>query len=102
MIDKNQWKSQGLAFGRNLQRAFKIVLLYSPDHPAGQDSLEQAYSMLTDLLKQNPQFTFGFFNQRVLLNDLLTTDSNLASLQSDFAKRSIAAVTFQVGVTFRE
>ena len=102
MMDKNQLKSQGLAFGRNLQRAFKILLLYAPDHPGAQDSLEQSYSLLTDLLKQNPQFTFGFFNQRVLLNDLLTTDPNLASLQADFSKRNIAAVTFQLGVTFRE
>ena len=101
-MDKNQLKAEGLAFGRNLQRAHKIVLLYSPDHGAAQDSLQQAYSLLTALLKLNPQFTFGFYNQRVLLNDLLTSDSNLAPLQADFAKRSIAAVTFQVGVTFRE
>ena len=101
-MDKNQLKAEGLAFGRNLQRAYKIVLLYSPDHGAAQDSLQQTYSLLTALLKQNPQFTFGFFNQRVVLNDFLTSDINLAALQADFMKRSIAAVTFQLGVTFRE
>src|SRR3989338_919080 len=101
-MDKNQLKTEGLAFGRNFQMAYKIVLLYSPDHGAAQDSLQQAYSMLSALLKQNPQFTFGFFNERVLLNDLLTRDSNLAPLQADLAKRSIAAVTFHLGVTFRE
>ena len=102
MVDKTQLKTQGLAFGRNLQRAYKIVLLYSPDHQGAQDSLQQSYSKLTELLKLRPQFTFGFFNQRVLLNDLLTADPALASLQADFSKRNIAAVTFQLGVTFRE
>lgn len=102
MVDKNQLKTNGLVFGRNLQRAYKIVLLYSPEHPGAQDSLQQAYTKLTELLKLNPQFTFGFFNQRVLLNDLLTADPTLASLQADFSKRNIAAVTFQLGVTFRE
>ena len=65
MVDKNQLKTQGLAFGRNLQRAYKIVLLYSPDHAGAQDALQQAYAKLTELLKLSPQFTFGFFNQRV-------------------------------------
>jgi HEAT repeat protein len=101
-MDKNQLKSQGLAFGRNFQRAYKTVQLYSPEHPGSQDILQQAYAALTDLLKQNPQFTFGFFNRRVLLNGLLTVDGNLDSLQADFSKRNIAAVTFQLGVTFRE
>ena len=102
MVDKNQIKTQGLVFGRNLQRAYKIVLLYTPDHAGAQDALQQAYSKLTELLKLSPQFTFGFFNQRVLLNDLLTADPALAALQADFSKRNIAAVTFQLGVTFRE
>ena len=102
MVDKNQLKADGLAFGRNLQRAYKIVLLHSPDHSAAQDSLQQAYSLLGALLKLTPQFTFGFFNTRVLLNDLLTTDNNLAPLQADFAKRNLAAVAFRLGVTFRE
>ena len=102
MVDKNQLKTQGLVFGRNLQRAYKIVLLYSPDHAGAQDSLQQAYSKLTELLKISPQFTFGFFNQRVLLNDLLTADPTLAALQADFSKRNIAAITFQLGITFRE
>ena len=102
MVEKQQLKAEGLAFGRNLQRAYKTVLLYSPDHSAAQDSLLQAYSLLGALLKLTPQFTFGFFNQRVLLNDLLTTDTNLAPLQADFAKRNLAAVTFRLGVTFRE
>jgi len=102
MVDKNQLKTQGLVFGRNLQRAYKIVLLYSPDHAGAQAALQQAYSMLTELLKLSPQFTFGFFNQRVLLNDLLTADPTVAGLQADFSKRNIAALTFQMGITFRE
>ena len=102
MIDKNQLKTQGLTFGRNLQRAYRIVMLYTPEHAAAQDSLQQAYTALNLLLKLTPQFTFGFYNQRVLLNDLLTADSYVAALQEEFFKRSIAAVTFSLGITFRE
>src|SRR3972149_7714237 len=95
-------KAWGLAFGRTLLRAFKVALLYSVDHSASQNALQQAYDSLNLLLKQSNPFTFGFLNQRVLLNNILTSDSALASLEADFSKRGLAAITFTAGVNFSE
>lgn len=101
-MDKNQLKTQGLAFGLALQRAYKNVLLYSTEHAGVQQALQQAYDSLSAVLKLTPQFTFGFFNQRVLLNDLLTTENALSTLQAEFSKRNIAAASFFSGIGFRE
>ncbi|MBI3894836.1 MAG: HEAT repeat domain-containing protein [Acidobacteria bacterium] len=95
-------KALGLSFGRAFLRAFKVALLYSVDHSASQNALQQAYDSLSLLLKQSSPFTFGFMNQRVLVNNILTSDSTLASLEADFSKRSLAAITFTAVVTFGE
>jgi HEAT repeats len=101
-MDKNQLKKSGLNFGRVLQRSCRLVALYTADHPAVQDTLQTAYETLNTLLKQSPQFTFGFFGRRVVLNELLTPDPSLDSLDNEFFKRNIAAVSFTLGITFRE
>ena len=96
MIEKAHLKTQGLEFGRSLQRLLKIALLYSINHPAVNTSLEQSYAALTSSLgvtKPFP-FTFGFANQRVLLNNILTTDTSLGPLRKEFSKRGIGAVCF--------
>ena len=93
-MDKAQLKAQGLTFGRNVQTAFKAVVMYSVDHPAAGKAVEQAYDTLRILLQLAPQFTFGFADHRVLLNDLLTDDPLLGMLQAEFGKRGIAAITF--------
>jgi HEAT repeat protein len=102
MIEKNLLKKEGLAFGRALQRAYKIVYLYTPEHAAAEEPLQRVYESLNSLLRQTPQFTFGFFNRRVVLNELLTPDPTLESLEAEFQKRNITAVTFFLGITFRE
>src|SRR3990172_10753326 len=102
MIEKNLLKKEGLAFGRALQRAYKIVYLYTTEHAAAEEPLHRAYESLNSLLKQTPQFTFGFFNRRVVLNELLTPDTTLGALEAEFDKRNIAAVTFFLGLTYRE
>lgn len=99
-IGQDQLKTQGLAFGRTLLKAFKVALLYSVDHSASQNTLQQAYDSLNLLLKQSNPFTFAFLNQRVLLNNILTSDSALAPLEAEFSKRSLAAITFEAGITF--
>ena len=101
-MDKNLLKTEGLAFGRVLQRAYRLVLLYSAEHAGTQDALQQAFSALTAVLKLSPQFTFGFFNQRVLLNDLLVPDDGLAAMQGEFFKRNLSAVNFSFGILFRD
>ncbi len=101
-MEKNDLKRQGLAFGRALQRTYKIVALYTTDHAAAEEPLQRVYESLNSLLKQTPQFTFGFFNRRVVLNELLTPDPSLEPLEDEFFKRGITAVIFFLGITFRE
>jgi HEAT repeat protein len=101
-MDKNKLKQEGLAFGRSLQRSCRLISLYTADHAACQEPLQRTYEALNSLLRQLPQFTFGFFGKRVVLNELLTPDPMLESLDDDFFKRNIAAVTFSLGITFRE
>ena len=101
-MDKAQLKAQGLTFGRSVQTAFKAVVMYSVDHPAAGKAVEQAYDALHNLLQLAPQFTFGFSDHRVLLNDLLTDDPLLGQLQGEFARRGIAALTFLGGIGLAE
>jgi hypothetical protein len=100
--DKNQLKVQGLAFGQAFQTVFKVSAMYSVDHPAAGRSMQQSWDLLAPLLKQGPQFTFGFMNQRVLLNSSLVTHSNLTHLEVEFTKREIGTITFQAGITLKE
>ena len=76
--------------------------MYSVDHPAAGRSMQQSWDLLAPLLKQGRQFTFGFMNQRVLLNSSLVTQTNLTHLEVEFTKREIAAITFQAGVTLKD
>jgi HEAT repeat protein len=102
MNDKGQLKAQGLAFGRSLQLALKSVIMYSVEHPAADRALEASYASLNVLVKQGQQFTLGFLNQRVLLNNLLTEDVALNQLETEFAKRGIAAVSYEAGISLRD
>ena len=101
-MDKNQLKREGLMFGRTFQRAYKLTTLYGSDHVSSEDPLQRASDALNKMLKQTPQFTFGFHNRRVLLNELLISETVLDSLEEEFFKRGIAAVTFILGLTYRE
>jgi HEAT repeat protein len=101
-MDKNQLKREGLVFGRSFQRAYKLVMLYGSEHVSSEEPLQRCYDSLNGLLKQSPQFTFGFFNRRVVLNELLTPDASLDALEEEFFKRDIAAVVFVLGITLRE
>ena len=102
LSDKNQLKVQGLAFGQAFQTVFKVSAMYSVDHPAAGRSMQQSWDLLVPLLKQGGQFTFGFMNQRVLLNSSLVSQTNLTHLEVEFTKREIAAITFQAGVTLKD
>ena len=97
-MDKIRLKREGLAFGRAFQRSCKLVSLYTAEHAAVDEPLLKTYESLNALLKEVPQFTFGFFGHRVVLNELLTPDSTLESLDADFFKRGFAAVTFSLGI----
>jgi HEAT repeat protein len=99
MLDKNQLKLSGLKFGRLLQSAFRIANMFSVDHRTADAAVRQSYDALNELVKQTQQFTFGFFDHRVLVNNLLTPDKTLASLEAEFSKRGLGAVTFSSGMT---
>jgi hypothetical protein len=76
--------------------------MYSVDHPAAARSMQQSWDLLVPLLKRGRQFTFGFMNQRVLLNSSLVTHANLTHLEVEFTKREIGAITFQAEVTLKD
>jgi len=64
--------------------------------------MQQSWDLLVPLLKQGKQFTFGFMNQRVLLNSSLVSQTNLTHLEVEFTKREIAAITFEAGLTLKD
>jgi HEAT repeat protein len=101
-MDKSQLKTQGLAFGRSVQTAFKTVVMYSVDHPVAGKALQQAYTILNGLLQLTPQLTFGYTDRRILLNDLLTDDPIVLQLEAEFTRRGIAALTFLAGISLAE
>jgi hypothetical protein len=102
MADRAQLKTQGLALGRSLQMTLKTAIMYSVDHPAVERVLQEAYNSLNKLVRQTREFTLGFMNNRVLLNNFLVEDDALAQLEAEFAKRSIAGVTFEAGISLRD
>jgi hypothetical protein len=99
MLDKKQFKVQGLRFARSLQMLVKMVNLFSADHQSASGLLRRSYDQLNPLLKQMRYFTCGFVDQRVLLNNILTVDDSLKPLENEFLKRGIGAVTFDAGIT---
>jgi hypothetical protein len=102
--EQSQLKNDGLVFGRSLQKSLKIASMYaSVDHAAADMAAQQTYASLVPLLKQNREFTLGFVNQRLLLNNIiLSGDNPLTALAVEFSKRGISAVSFSVGVTLKE
>ncbi|HTS71219.1 MAG TPA: hypothetical protein VMO17_19755 [Terriglobia bacterium] len=101
-LDKGELKAQGLAFGQAFQTVFKISAMYSVDHPAAGRSIQQSWALLNPLLQRGPQFTFGFMNQRLLLNTSLVSHTNLTHLEVEFSRREIATVTLSSGLTLRD
>jgi HEAT repeat protein len=102
MPDKTQLKAQSLSVGRSLQMALKTAIMYSVDHPAVEKTLQDAYSSMNSLVRQTREFTLGFMNNRVLLNNILTDEDVLDQLKAEFEKRDIAGVTFEAGISFRD
>jgi hypothetical protein len=101
-MERAQIKTHGLAFGRSVNTAFKSVVMYSVEHPATARAVDQAFGHLTTLLRDLPQFTFGFLNGRLLLHDLLTDEPTFRPMEADFARRGIAAVTFVANISLAD
>ena len=99
MQDRNQLKNFGLKYARALQMVYKTIAVFSVDHQAANGPIQQSFQMLNNLLKENSVFTIGFIDNRILLNNLLTIDKAISSLETEFLKRGIGAVTFDAGTT---
>ena len=99
MVDKNKLKMEGLKFGRLLQSVYRLSAMFTVEHRAADGAVKQSYEALNLLVKVVNQFTFGFLDHRVLLNNILTPDKSLRILENEFSKRGLGAVTFPAGLT---
>lgn len=99
MSDNKQIKASGLRFARGLQMTVKTAVMFTIQHKSVERPIQQSFELLNNLLKEAGQFTLGFVDNQIMLNNLLTTDSSLIHLQTEFLKRGIAAVTFEPGLT---
>ena len=79
MLDSKQLKSQGLRFARSLHMTIKTAVMFTIDHKSMDRPIQQSYQFLNQILKEGGQFTFGFVDNQVMLNNLLTTDTTLAA-----------------------
>src|SRR5437667_5178759 len=99
MSDNKQVKAHGLRFARALQMTLKTAVMFTVEHKSVERPIQQSFLLLNNLLKESGQFTFGFIDNQVMLNNVLTTDTTLRALETEFLKRGIAAVTFEPGLT---
>jgi HEAT repeat protein len=97
--DNKQIKALGLRFARGLQMTVKTGVMFTVDHKSVERPIQQSFELLNTLLKEVGQFTFGFVDNQIMLNNLLTTDPSLRHLETEFLKRGITAVTFEPGLT---
>jgi hypothetical protein len=99
MIEKNQFKIRSLRFARSLQTVIRMANLFTPGHMNSVRPMQFSYDLLNALVKETRYLTIGFVDQRVLLNNILTTESSMVGLENEFLKRGIGAVTFDAGIT---
>ncbi len=99
MLDGQQLKSLGLRFARALHMTIKTAVMFTVEHKSVERPIQQSFQFLNHLLKETGQFTFGFVDNQVMLNNLLTTETSLRHLETEFLKRGVAAVTFEPGLT---
>jgi HEAT repeats len=99
MLDSKQIKTLGLRFARALQTTIKTAGVFTIEHKSTEKPIQQSFLLLNNLLKEVGQFTFGFVDNQVMLNNLLTNEPSLRHLETEFLKRGIAAITFEPGLT---
>jgi len=98
-MEKNQLKTQGIRFGRSLQVVIKMANIYSLDHQSLTRPIQTSYDILNALVKQTRYLTIGFVEQRMIVNNILTTEDSIKPLENEFLRRGIGAVTFDAGIT---
>lgn len=98
MLDSKQLKAMGLRFARALQIAVRTAGMLSPDHHVAAGPIHDSYNQLNTILKEQHAFTFGFVEDRVLVDTVLTTARGLNQLEDDFLKRGVSALKFEAGL----
>lgn len=98
-VEKSAFKALGQRYGRGLYSAIKMATLFSAQHDNSARPIQQSFDALVELLKGNSKLTFGFVDQRVLINHILTSDPTLEPLQKEFFKRGIGGLIFEPGLT---
>ncbi|MBV9183412.1 MAG: hypothetical protein JO356_19085, partial [Acidobacteria bacterium] len=99
MLDSKQIKTLGLRFVRAMQTTVKTAAVFTIEHKSCDRPVQQSFLLLNNLLKEVGQFTFGFVDNQVMLNNLLTTDPALRQIETEFLKRGVAGITFEPGLT---
>ncbi len=99
MQETNQAKAVGLKYARSLQTLLKTAIMFSPGHAAVNQPLQHSFDILNEIVKNQGQFTLGFVDQRIMINNILTTEPALKILENEFLKRGVGAVTFEAGIT---
>ena len=99
MLDAKQIKVLGLRFARALQTTVKTAGVFTIEHKSCERPIQQSFYLLNNMLKEVGNFTFGFVDNQILLNNLLTHEGTLRALETEFLKRGIAAITFEPGLT---
>src|SRR5215471_11095999 len=97
--ERAAFKALGQRYGRSLYSAIKMATLFSAHHANAARPIQQSFDLLVELLKGTTKLTFGFVDQRLLINHILTADMALEPLQKEFLKRGIGGVIFEPGLT---
>ena len=98
-MDSQQLKTVGLRFARALQIAVRTSGMLSTEHNVAAGPIQESFNLLNTILKEQRSFTFGFSDDRILVENVLTTARGLTQLEEDFLKRGISALRFEAGIT---
>jgi hypothetical protein len=101
MLDNKQLKGRGLRFGRTLQMSLRTALMFASGHTTVDRLVKTSFDELNRILIENGQFTFGFVDRQVLINNILTSDPGLRQVENEFLKRGIGAIIFDPGLTLK-
>jgi len=99
MLQQNELKFRGLRYLKTLQVVFRMATMFSVDHLSVAGPMQQSFDVLNALIKETRQLTVGFVDNRVMINNILTTDAGLSQLENELLKRGIGGLSFEPGIT---
>jgi len=81
--------------------SLRTALMFTSGHATVDRLIKTSFDELNRLLIENGQFTFGFVDRQVLINNILTSDPGLRQVENEFLKRGIGAIIFDPGLTLK-